>query len=87
MGRPTLTPERYYMLSAPLKSMVTGDMFIPVVGNPSPFTSLNASNTSQNRFNPRIYQRLWASDAKGQTLNNGQVTVTPTETQCAGASL
>lgn len=77
----TLTPERYYMLSAPLKSMVTGDMFIPVVGNPSPFTSLNASNTSQNRFNPRIYQRLWASDAKGQTLNNGQVTVTPTETQ------
>lgn len=77
----TLTPERYYMLSAPLKSMVTGDMFIPVVGNPSPFTSLNASNTPQNRFNPRIYQRLWASDAKGQTLNNGQVTVTPTETQ------
>ncbi|WP_455632147.1 hypothetical protein [Parabacteroides sp.] len=77
----TLTPERYYMLSAPLKSMVTGDMFIPVAGNPSPFTSLNASNTPQNRFNPRIYQRLWASDAKGQTLNNGQVTVTPTETQ------
>ena len=61
--------------------MVTGDMFIPVAGNPSPFTSLNASNTPQNRFNPRIYQRLWASDAKGQTLNNGQVTVTPTETQ------
>ncbi len=77
----TLNPERYYMLSAPLKSMVTGDMFIPTAGNPAAFTSLNASSAPQNRFNPRIYQRLWSSDATGQTLRSGKITVTPTETQ------
>ena len=69
------------MLAAPLKNMVTGDMFIPAGGNPVPFTSLNAASASQNRFNPRIYQRLWASDAVGQTWRNGKVTVKPTETQ------
>ena len=77
----TLNPDRYYMLAAPLKSMVTGDMFIPAGGNPAPFTSLNVGSAPQNRFNPRIYQRLWASDAVGQTLRNGKVTVKPTETQ------
>lgn len=77
----TLTPDRYYMLSAPLKSMVTGDMFIPTAGNPAVFTPAEASNAPQNRFNPRIYQRIWANNAKGQTLTNNNVVVAPDETR------
>lgn len=77
----TLTPDRYYMLSAPLKSMVTGDMFIPIDGNPAVFTPANASSAPQNRFNPRIYQRIWANNAKGQSLTNNNVVVAPDETR------
>lgn len=77
----TLEPERYYMLSAPLKGMVTGDMFIPTNGNPAVFTPLDATGAPQNRFNPRIYQRLWATNTQGQPLTGGKVTVTPDETR------
>lgn len=77
----TLEPDRYYMLSAPLKSMVTGDMFIPATGNPTVFTPLDATAAPQNRFNPRIYQRLWASNAEGQPLTGSKITVTPDETR------
>lgn len=77
----TLDADRYYMLSAPLLGMVTGDMFIPTGGNPKVFTEANAANAPQNRFNPRIYQRLWATNAKGQTMTNSNVTITPDETR------
>lgn len=77
----TLDADRYYMLSAPLHDMVTGDMFIPAGGNPAVFTEANAANAPQNRFNPRIYQRLWATNAKGQTMTNNNVVITPDETR------
>lgn len=77
----TLDPDRYCMLSAPLKAMVTGDMFIPTGGNPAVFTTADATTAPQNRFNPRIYQRLWATNAQGQPLTGGKVTVTPDETR------
>lgn len=73
--------DRYYTLSAPLHGMVTGDMFIPADGNPPVFTEANATNAPQNRFNPRIYQRLWASNAKGQIISGSQIEVTPDETR------
>ncbi len=63
-----LEPNRYYMLGAPLKDMYTGDMFIPENGTPMPpyFTELDNNNMPENRFSPRIYQRLWARTAPGK---------------------
>ena len=63
-----LEPNRYYMLGAPLKDMYTGDMFIPKNGTPMPsyFTKLDNDNMPENRFSPRIYQRLWARTAPGK---------------------
>ena len=63
-----LEPNRYYMLGAPLKNMYTGDMFIPKNGTPIPayFTELDNINMPENRFSPRIYQRLWARTAPGK---------------------
>ena len=78
-----LKPNRYYLLSAPLKNMFTGDMFIPEKGTPSAeyFEELNGTNTPQNRFNPRIYQRLWASSAPGRLMNGGEATLGISETR------
>lgn len=73
--------DRYYTLSAPLHGMVTGDMFIPADGNPDVFVEANEMNAPQNRFNPRIYQRLWASNAKGQPITGSQIEVAPDETR------
>lgn len=73
--------DRYYMLSAPLHGMVTGDMFIPREGNPDVFVEANETNAPQSRFNPRIYQRLWASNAKGQPITGSQIEVAPDETR------
>ena len=80
----SITPGRYYMLSAPLKEMVTGDVFIPRNmngnhGTETYFTSLNAENAVESRFTPRVYQRLWSSNATGKTIG-GDVTVTPDAT-------
>lgn len=80
-----LEPNRYYMLSAPLKRMFTGDMFIPEAMNGvhtgDYFTALTADNTPQNRFNPRIYQRLWATTAAGRLMDGSNTTLAITETQ------
>ena len=71
-----LDPNRYYLLSAPLKGMYTGDMFIPANGGTVDyFTDLTEANTPQNRFNPRIYQRLWASAAPARLFDGGETTV------------
>lgn len=80
----SILPGHYYMLSAPLKEMVTGDMFIPSAlngnhGTADYFTSLTSDNTPESRFTPRAYQRLWSSNAPGQTIT-GRVEVTPDAT-------
>lgn len=70
-----LQEGRYYLLSAPLSDMVSGDWFIAhgvdlqqtTAGNSTgalPFyTALNASNYPEQRLTPRIYQRLWSKAA------------------------
>jgi len=83
----SLQSGRYYMLSAPLKATFTGDMFIPasMSGTQSNdfFVTLNETTSPENRFSPRIYQRLWSHDAPGQKISGGTltpVTVTPDKT-------
>lgn len=60
-----LSANRYHLLSAPLKDMVTGDMFIPaeMKGGHSGdyFSVIDSVAAPQNRFNPTIYQRRWQS--------------------------
>lgn len=82
-----LQSGRYYMLSAPLKDMFTGDMFIPAAmsgtQNNDFFVKLDATTSPENRFNPRVYQRLWSHDAPGQKIIGGTltpVTVVPDKT-------
>ena len=78
-----LAPGRYYMLSAPLTDWLTGDLFIPASMNGlhtgTKFTPLNEGNSPENRFNPRIFQRLWSANAEGKKLS-GSVSVVPDET-------
>ena len=84
----SLQPGRYYMLSAPLHNMVTGDMFIPrsLNGNHSTaakFNDLDQANSPENRFAPRIFQRFWSANTTGKKITNGNlndVIVTPDET-------
>ena len=65
-----LQPDRYYLLSAPLQNMYTGDMFIGKEGtaavSPAYFQNLTGDTYRQNRFAPRVFQRLWekAADVK-----------------------
>ena len=60
-----LTPNRYHLLSAPLKEMVTGDIFIPAemkgVHTGDYFVDVDSVAAPQNRFDPTIYQRRWYS--------------------------
>lgn len=84
-----LQAGRYYMLSTPLKATYAGDYFIPAEMNGSQdndlFTRLNEKTSPENRFSPRIYQRLWEHAAPIQeavenvTDGNGDVT-NPTAT-------
>lgn len=61
-----LMPNRYYNLSAPLKQTYTGDMFVPDSTKAAYFEPLTEDNWAENRFNPSIYQRLWATTAHGK---------------------
>lgn len=79
-----LEGERYYMLSAPLKDMYTGDIFISKDSQwgeeANYFSEMNEESYIEYRVTPRIYQRLWSSVARGVTLKDGYKTVTPGET-------
>ena len=60
-------PNHYYLLSAPLKQMYTGDMFMPADTTKAKyFEDLNEGNWKEQRFNPSIYQRLWAAACPGK---------------------
>lgn len=75
-------PNHYYLLSAPLKQMYTGDMFMPADTTKAKyFEELNEENWKEQRFNPSIYQRLWAAahpgkiyslDSKGNPVLNDE---------------
>jgi len=82
-----LQAGRYYMLSTPLKATYAGDYFIPAEMNGSQdndlFTKLDEKSSPENRFSPRIYQRLWEHAAPIQeaveNVTNGGV-INPTAT-------
>ena len=72
----SLAPNMYYMLSAPLKSMVTGDFFVPQkwAGDHSKedyFTRLTPMTAPESRFTPRVYQRFWSSEVPGKVMSEG----------------
>ena len=79
-----LEGERYYMLSAPLKDMCTGDIFISKDSQwgeeANYFSEMDEESYIEYRVTPRIYQRLWSSVAWGVTLKDGVKSVTPGET-------
>lgn len=79
-----LKGERYYMLSAPLKDMCTGDIFISKDSQwgeeANYFSEMDEESYIEYRVTPRIYQRLWSSVARGVTLKDGDKNVTPGET-------
>ena len=78
-----LSPNRYYMLSAPLKEMYSGDMFISQESvYPNYFTDLTDGNYAENRTYPTIYQRLWETTALDRPLNgNNPLPVYPEKTR------
>ena len=72
----SMQPNTYYMLSAPLKDMVTGDMFVPEswnFGNSAKdyFTALTPMTAPESRFTPRVYQRFWAREVPGKIISDG----------------
>lgn len=79
-----LLANRYYMLAAPLKSMYTGDLFVPVAMNGiqsnAYFTTLDNASSPENRYNPRIFQRLWSSAAPGRLMDNSETSIQINET-------
>lgn len=84
-------PNHYYLLSAPLKQMYTGDMFMPADTTKAKyFEELNEENWKEQRFNPSIYQRLWAAacpgkiyslDSKGNPVLNDDKTLAVNEAE------
>ena len=70
-----LASGRYYMLSTPLKATYAGDFFIPADMNGSQsnnlFEKLNKETSPENRFSPRVYQRLWMQSAPVTTVEKG----------------
>lgn len=80
-----LTANSYHMLAAPLKSMVTGDMFIPAamsgVHSGDYFVAPDKDNAPENRFNPRIYQRMWNKAVHRKLIGGGDAEVKISETK------
>lgn len=58
----SLQPNRYYLLSPTLQQTYSGDWFVPAEmkgqHTATAFSEINATTAPENRFSPRIYQRL-----------------------------
>lgn len=80
-----LNSDRYYLLSAPLQNVYTGDMFIALNGDavtsPEPWQTLTGSNYQQNRFSPRVFQRLWEKTAVTKLADGSDSEATIQETR------
>lgn len=73
---------RYYLLSSPLKDMVSGDWFISNV-NVAKWETIAQSNYPESRTSPYVYQRLWNTSApikKPAGYGNEDDKVMPDET-------
>lgn len=79
-----LAANRYHLLSAPLKGMVTGDMFIPQamggLHSGDYFKALNQENAPESRFNPRVYQRMWNKTVQRKLISGADKDVIITQT-------
>lgn len=72
----TLKSGQNYILSSPLTNTVTGDYFIPAKwqGNhalENKFVRLTSTNSPENRFAPRLYQRCWSREVPGKVITDG----------------
>ena len=57
-----LTPNRWYLLSSPLKAVYAGDMYAPTGTarqETDAFAAITYDKNKNNRFNPAVYQRSW----------------------------
>lgn len=83
----SLKSGEYNMFSAPLKETYTGDMFISTFSgteNAGTYEDcwLDYTETTypENRFSPKVYQRLWNASAQNvQNNDGGTVNVNPDE--------
>ena len=83
----TLESGEYQMFAAPLKETYTGDMFISTFSgteNAGTYEDcwLDYTETTypENRFSPKVYQRLWNASAQNvQNNDGGTVNVNPDE--------
>lgn len=69
-----LTSGRWYMLTSPLKGVVAGDMYLPTVSGrqeTEAFQPITYSTTTNNRFNPAVYQRSWDHSSSTVFNTNG----------------
>lgn len=80
----SLKSGEYNMFSAPLKETYTGDMFISnvksngITGYEYCWLDYTESTYPANRFEPKVYQRLWnASVQNAQNDDGGYVAVNP----------
>lgn len=89
-----LNPNRYYMVSVPLKSVYSGDWFLPKVELTSEktvtqeninssftvpyFTDLNETTLPANRVQPTVFQRVWEKTVLNRLPDTGQAPVYPT---------
>ena len=72
-----LNPNRYYMVSVPLKSVYSGDWFLPRYKEgesdngryPDYFKPLNEESLPANRVYPTVYQRIWNNTAVDKLLS------------------
>lgn len=75
-----LQPDRYYMVSAPLKGIYSGDWFIAkndVDARKVKFQAWNESSYPENRINPTIYQRVWEAASANRLASGGHEGVYP----------
>ena len=79
----TLESGRYQLVSAPLQSMATGDMYISSRSDwntwrpENYFTALDNENYPVNRFDPKVYQRFWSEVVSNATASRAYSTDDP----------
>lgn len=85
-----LQPNRYYMVTVPLKETRSGDWFIrqqlldanqQVKLYPDTFVNLNEATYKANRIVPTIYQRIWERVAYHKSMNGAALDVYPATTR------
>jgi len=69
-----LISGRWYMLASPLKGVVAGDMYLPTATGrqeTEAFKPITYSTSTNNRFNPAVYQRSWDHSISTVFKNDG----------------